>query len=153
MNNSYDTIYNVTPEAQRKVLTNIRKRQERKKRKKEVESSVPSSDIDKEETVAQKSKISYESAYEDVVYGSESELNSDKNDDLSGLSEDENDRKKGRRKYKQGRVWIKEGGDQDDEVMDFLDRKVIGRVFGTFKQWIKKKKPIHIYVFIHSYWY
>src|SRR5947209_8223942 len=71
----YEQIETYVPEDDKKLLVNIKKRRERAKRKKAASAEMGSDDEkeEKEVSVARLGK-SYNNAYEDALYGSESEL-------------------------------------------------------------------------------
>ncbi|QIW97163.1 hypothetical protein AMS68_002681 [Peltaster fructicola] len=105
-----------TPEADRKLITNIRKTRERRKRKKLAED---------EEEAEPASKGKFESGYDEAVYGSDSE-----SQEGSDISDDEVLRKsaaKGQR-AKTGRQYIVE---DEDEPLDLLDKRALAHVSST----------------------
>ncbi|KAF9159752.1 hypothetical protein DFQ26_006208 [Actinomortierella ambigua] len=143
----YDEILELVPEADRKLMVNIRKRRERAKRRKSAAASGAADDGEEEEedetanaTAASDAKKgsgapqlqapSFGSAYEDALYGSESDL-SDDDEDGEGDDMDEDrvankaSSKKNKNKNKGADAWIKEDG---DAPLDFLDRTVVSRV-------------------------
>ncbi|RUS18454.1 armadillo-type protein [Endogone sp. FLAS-F59071] len=88
----YEQIEAHVPEADKKLLVNIKKRRERAKRKKAANAEIESGEeeAETEAPITQRGK-SYNNAYEDALYGSESEL-----DD----SEDEEEQEMGMGKEK-----------------------------------------------------
>lgn len=71
----YEQIEAHVPDADKKLLVNIKKRRERAKRKKAANAEMESGDeeAETEAPITQRGK-SYNNAYEDALYGSESEL-------------------------------------------------------------------------------
>lgn len=114
-----DVVERVTPEADRKLITNIRKMRERRKRKK--------NDADGEEaTATDKKRGKFESEYDEAVYGSASE-----SDAGSDISDDEvlgRSVAKGQKAKQGGKQYIVE---DDDEPLDLLDRKALAHVSST----------------------
>ncbi|KAF9429858.1 hypothetical protein BGZ94_009186 [Podila epigama] len=129
----YDDVVAFVPEADKKLLVNIKKRRERAKRNKKNNASGMDMDGDEEgaeEGEGKKSnkplymQTTFGSAYEDALYGSESDLSDDDDDQEEG--EDKKVQTKKSNKKKQGAdAWIKEDG---DTPLDFLDRTVVSRV-------------------------
>lgn len=127
----YDDVVAFVPEADKKLLINIKKRRERAKRNKKNGSAGMDMDDDEEteETDAKKStkplymQTTFGSAYEDALYGSESDLSDDDDDQEEG--EGKVQTKKSNKKKQGADAWIKEDG---DTPLDFLDRTVVSRV-------------------------
>lgn len=127
----YDDVVAFVPEADKKLLINIKKRRERAKRNKKNGSA--GMDMDEEEETeeadAKKStkplymQTTFGSAYEDALYGSESDLSDDDDDQEEG--EGKVQTKKSNKKKQGADAWIKEDG---DTPLDFLDRTVVSRV-------------------------
>ncbi|KAJ2853573.1 pre-rRNA processing protein [Coemansia erecta] len=127
-----DAVAEVTPQEHERLIVNMRKRQQRAKRGKESNAGANADgnddDDDDEEMQAAGNKKSFGNAYEDVLYGSESEL--DDSDDGDGNSIGKG-KAKAKGKTKQGNksenghpvstrgAWIKEDA---DGPLDFLDR-------------------------------
>ncbi|KAF9974756.1 hypothetical protein BGZ73_001782 [Actinomortierella ambigua] len=137
----YEEILELVPEADRKLMVNIRKRRERAKRKKTAAASGAGEEEDAEDdeaeeaakgkkSGAQQQAASFGSAYEDALYGSESDL-SDDDEDGEDMDEDNagksssNSKNSKKNKNKGAEAWIKEDG---DAPLDFLDRAVVSRV-------------------------
>jgi ribosomal RNA-processing protein 12 len=114
-----DVVERHTPEADRKLITNIRKIRERRKRKK--------NDADGEDTTTtEKKRGKFESEYDEAVYGSASE-----SDAGSDISDDEvlgRSAAKGQKAKQGGKQYIVE---DDDEPLDLLDRKALAHVSST----------------------
>ncbi|KAF9317418.1 hypothetical protein BG003_000804 [Podila horticola] len=127
----YDDVVAFVPEADKKLLVNIKKRRERAKRNKKNGSAGMDMDDDEEteEADAKKStkplymQTTFGSAYEDALYGSESDLSDDDDDQEEG--EGKVQTKKSNKKKQGADAWIKEDG---DTPLDFLDRTVVSRV-------------------------
>ncbi|KAG0050943.1 hypothetical protein BGZ83_004275 [Gryganskiella cystojenkinii] len=127
----YDDVVAFVPEADKKLLINIKKRRERAKRNKKNGNAGMDMDGDEEEeeTDAKKStkplymQTNFGSAYEDALYGSESDLSDDDEDEEGG--EGKAQQKKSNKKKQGADAWIKEDG---DTPLDFLDRTVVSRV-------------------------
>ncbi|KAF9921836.1 hypothetical protein FBU30_008099 [Linnemannia zychae] len=129
----YDDIVVFVPEADKKLLINIKKRRERAKRNKKNGNSGMDMDDEEEEGDENATKKSnkplymqtnFGSAYEDALYGSESDL-SDDDEDEDGANEGKTSQKKSNKKKQGADAWIKEDG---DTPLDFLDRTVVSRV-------------------------
>ncbi|ORZ09128.1 NUC173 domain-domain-containing protein [Lobosporangium transversale] len=132
----YDEVVAYVPEADKKLLINIKKRRERAKRNKK-NNSASGMDMDGEENEAEddtkktaKQQAKFGNAYEDALYGSESDLSDDEDededDDQEGGNKGNKATAKKSNKKKQGAdAWIKEEG---DTPLDFLDRTVVSRV-------------------------
>jgi ribosomal RNA-processing protein 12 len=114
-----ELIERYTPETDRKLIANIRKMRERRKKKRD------NADDDEEDAdPAERRKGKFESEYDQAVYGSESDSDSDiSNDDVLARSV-----AKGQKAKKGGKQYIVE---DDDEPLDLLDRKVLAHVSST----------------------
>ncbi|KAK4964360.1 pre-rRNA processing protein [Elasticomyces elasticus] len=110
------------PESDRKLIANIRKTRERKKRKKE---GATEKDGDGEDAGQERRKGKFESEFDEAVYGSdESGAESDISDDeVLGRAA-----QKGRRAEKGGQTYIVE---DEDEPLDLLDRKALANISST----------------------
>ncbi|KAI1310281.1 hypothetical protein EDD11_003750 [Mortierella claussenii] len=130
----YDDVVAFVPEADKKLLINIKKRRERAKRNKKNGSSGMDMDGEEEEGDAEEDskkstkplymQTTFGSAYEDALYGSESDL-SDDDDDEEQEEGGKAPAKKSNKKKQGADAWIKEDG---DTPLDFLDRAVVSRV-------------------------
>lgn len=109
-----------------KFLENIRKRKERSKRKKAAKTDDgPGGDMDDDDDDAPaKPKTTAGNAFEDALYGSESEI-SDSDDEKGGAQRGDQKGAKGKGKASRPDTFIREDG---DEPMDLLDRTLAGRV-------------------------
>ncbi|KAG0310884.1 hypothetical protein BGZ99_010502 [Dissophora globulifera] len=134
----YDDVVMFVPEADKKLLVNIKKRRERAKRnKKNGSSGATGMDMDNdddeegEEEASKKSnkplymQTTFGSAYEDALYGSESDLSDDDEDAQDDEGPQAKTAKKSNKKKQGADAWIKEDG---DTPLDFLDRTVVSRV-------------------------
>ncbi|KAK4953294.1 pre-rRNA processing protein [Elasticomyces elasticus] len=110
-----------TPEADRKLIANIRKMRDRRKRKKEA-----GADDGEEDEAPEARKSKFESEYDEAVYGSddgEGEDSDISDDDVLGRAAE-----KGKKAKQGGRQYIVE---DDDEPLDLLDRKALAHVSST----------------------
>ncbi|KAF8932831.1 hypothetical protein BGZ58_006769 [Dissophora ornata] len=132
----YDDVVEFVPEADKKLLINIKKRRERAKRNKKNGSSGMDMDGDEEEEDAEENsskksnkplymQTTFGSAYEDALYGSESDLSDDDEEGDHEGSGNKAAQKKSNKKKQGADAWIKEDG---DTPLDFLDRTVVSRV-------------------------
>ncbi|GBC02412.1 hypothetical protein RclHR1_04600012 [Rhizophagus clarus] len=161
----YDIIEKFVPESDKKLLINIKKRKERAKRKKNSNESKMNLDNDNDDDDSDQNdddkddnrvgkfkgkRSMFNNAYEDALYGSESDLedsddgehHNDDDDDgfVRGTSKNGKISKKNKEISKKGKKkdgngvtsWIKEGDDDDDYApVDFLDKGIISKVIGT----------------------
>lgn len=115
-----DAVERYTPPDDLKLIANIRKTKERKKRRKDGEAA------DGDEAAPEKRRGKFESEYDEAVYGSESDEESD-----SDVSDDEvlgRAVAKGQKAKQSGKQYIVE---DDDEPLDLLDRKALAHVSST----------------------
>jgi ribosomal RNA-processing protein 12 len=112
-----DEVERACPAEDRKLITNIRKtREQRKKKKQQAEEDG--------EPEVQKSRGKFESEYDQAVYGSESEESEDD-------SEDEfvkNQSKQRQNGAKGGKAYIVE---DEDEPLDLLSKRALGNISST----------------------
>jgi ribosomal RNA-processing protein 12 len=121
----YETVERNTPDDDKKLIVNIRKSKDRRKRKKEARG-----DEEMEEDAPKKRASKFETEFDEAIYGSESEDGSDVSDDeIMG-------KKKTRGKEKKGETFIVE---DEDEPLDLLDRKALANISTTKPQ--KARKP------------
>ncbi|KAK3817547.1 MAG: hypothetical protein J3Q66DRAFT_369382 [Benniella sp.] len=125
----YDDIVAFVPEADKKLLVNIKKCRERAKRKKANASEMEmdgEAHEEGEETAKKSNKpqTTFGSAYEDALYGSESDLSDDDDDQEEDDTTGKTTQKKSNKKKQGADAWIKEDG---DTPLDFLDRTVVSR--------------------------
>ena len=109
------------PEADKKLIQNIRKTRERRKRKKDAAGEEGGD----QEASTGKRKSRFESEFDEAVYGS------DESDEGSNLSDDD---ASGQRK--RGQTFIIE---DEDEPLDLLDRKALANISSTKP--VKIKQP------------
>ncbi|KAI8912901.1 armadillo-type protein [Powellomyces hirtus] len=135
---SYEAVEGFVPEEDKKLLVNIRKRREREKKRKALarqnrDGAADQDDSDGEAskaTLAGKSGKAVQKQFEDALYGSESELDSDEDD------ADDDDEKYIPDQFKDGLQRNKRGAAtgsktmirEDGEVADFLDSRIVSRV-------------------------
>lgn len=130
----YDIVNKHCPEADRKLITNIRKTKERNKRKKkEAEEAGEGSDDEEDEEAGQKKKGRYESAFDEALYNSDSDAEGDDAD--SDADSDAAPKKKGRG-AKGSQAYIIE---EDGEPLDLLDKKAMASISSTKP--VKMRKP------------
>ena len=116
----FDIVNKHCPEADRKLLTNIRKTKERSKRRKAAAKEAGSDD-DEDANTSGKRTGRFESEYDQALYSSdESDVSEDSDHEPTGKS------KRGARKG--GNTYIVE---DDDEPLDLLDRKVLANISST----------------------
>lgn len=116
----YDNIYQHCPEADRKLLVNIRKTKERAKKKKDAARAGPDDDEASDDEDGEPSKRQFETEYDRAIYSSDDSEVSD-NDDA-----DEPRPKK--KNQKGGKTYILE---DDDEPLDLLDKKALANISST----------------------
>ncbi|PIA19186.1 NUC173-domain-containing protein, partial [Coemansia reversa NRRL 1564] len=140
-----DAVASVTPEEHMKLITNMRKSQQRSQRAKEGTSAATAT-LEKRSTEGSQTKSTFGSVYEDIIYGSESEL--DDSDDNTVASA-----KKGRKTRKANHgaasketttsslssgAWIKE---DVEGPLDFLDRAAFTHFSTTNPDTAKSRRP------------
>ncbi|KAJ3299773.1 hypothetical protein HK104_007051 [Borealophlyctis nickersoniae] len=136
---SYEAIEGFVPEQDKKLLVNIKKRRDRFKKQKaqarreQMNHDTEEGSDDNAPTKGKKTKLEAEdvkkkvqkarqNAFEDALYGSESELESDGDDDEDYIPEQF--REGTRKKSSNAVTMIRE----DQDVVDFLDSNVVSRV-------------------------
>ncbi|KAI9486103.1 MAG: NUC173 domain-containing protein [Benjaminiella poitrasii] len=122
----YETVAGLMPEEDRKMIVNIQKRRLRAKRRKQV--NADDSDVEAGARAMAKKGGDFQDAYEEVLYGSESEVDDDDDDDNDNetLKAAATALKQHKAKKQQQAAFIREGG--DDEPLDFLDRSALGHI-------------------------
>ncbi|KAK0705026.1 NUC173 domain-containing protein [Lasiosphaeris hirsuta] len=124
----FDVVTRHCPEADRKLITNIRKAKERSKRRKEAAKDGDESDAG--ETKEPTKRVGrFESEYDQALYSSGESDHSDNSDD-----EDAPKPKKGARKG--GNTYIVE---DENEPLDLLDRNALANISSTKP--VKAKRP------------
>jgi len=123
-----DLIERYCPESDRKLIANIRKTRERRKKRRDAGEG-------EDEQAQEKPKSKFESEYDDAVYGSDSgsDAGSDvSDDDVLGRSGS-----KGGKSKQGGKQYIVE---DDDEPLDLLDKRALAHVSST-KPTAKRAAP------------
>ncbi|KAI9008807.1 NUC173 domain-containing protein [Phycomyces nitens] len=126
---SYETVASLVPEDDKKLIANIQKRRLQAKRKKAI---THEKDEDEDDIIGARETVSklavHNDAFEDIVYGSESELEGSDNEEqptgrapLGG-----NDKKKNKKKIVDSKTYIRE--DEASGPVDFLDPSALGRI-------------------------
>lgn len=128
----YDLVAENVPEDDKKLVLNIKKRRDRSKRAKNANREEDDEDI---ETAPRQAKVAKTGAdaYEEAVYGSESEIeDSDEDDAMQGTRDSGRnaDRKTKKERYVT-EAYIREDG---DGPLDFLDRTAISRISSSKPQ-------------------
>ncbi|KAI0025677.1 pre-rRNA processing protein Rrp12 [Xylariomycetidae sp. FL0641] len=113
----FDVVNRNCPEADRKLITNIRKTKERSKRKKEAAKA--GGDEDEQDQPDNKRRNRFESEYDEALYSSESDGSDDSDVEILGKS---------RKSSKGGNTYIME---DEDEPLDLLDRKALASISST----------------------
>ena len=120
-----DEIERACPSEDRKLITNIRKAREQRKKKKQAGENA--------EEEVQKPKSKFESEYDQAIYGSESE-------ESEGDSEDEFVKSQSKQQLKNtkgGKTYIIE---DEDEPLDLLSKRALGNISST-KPLRQRKQP------------
>ncbi|KAM3514559.1 hypothetical protein MY11210_001794 [Beauveria gryllotalpidicola] len=123
----YDAVHQNCPEADRKLITNIRKSKERAKKRKDAARAGAGadgdSDDDDEEEGNGNGKQQFDTEYDRAIYSSESEGdNGDDDDDEAAAPRPKKKTQKG------GKTYILE---DDDEPLDLLDKKALANISST----------------------
>ncbi|GAA5869257.1 hypothetical protein JCM3774_004186 [Rhodotorula dairenensis] len=140
----YDAIERYVPEDDKKLVSSIRKRQNRLKKKKAAAAEMDV-DRDLENDEAPRPQAGQQSAYDQVLYGSDSDVSADSDAETAGEPGPSGvkNRKSQARKNKKdqdGGAFIQEG---EDEVFDLLDDRMMSRISSrpaTAKA--EKRKPL-----------
>ncbi|KAF7732160.1 hypothetical protein EC973_006415 [Apophysomyces ossiformis] len=125
----YETIVQLVPEDDKKLISNIQKRRLRAKRKKENAAGESDEEEDMEAGGRQSANKmgAFNDAYEEVLYGSESELEGSDDETLEmAKAAVANNEKKKKKKPMGGETYIRE--DEESGPLDFLDRSALGRI-------------------------
>lgn len=110
-----ELVERLCPDEDKKLITNIRKTRDRRKRKKDAAGD------EEEDGVENKRKGKFESEFDQAVYGSDE-------DDSSDAAGSGSDDEVGARRRKGGKTYIVE---DEDEPLDLLDRKAMGNISST----------------------
>lgn len=129
----YENIYNNCPEADRKLLVNIRKTKERSKKKKDA-AKADNDDDESGDDEDGPSKRQFENEYDQALYSSDSD------DDDEDEDEDDDAPARGARNGKKGQ----KGGktyilEDEDEPLDLLDKKALANISSTKP--VRMRKP------------
>ncbi|CAO3609394.1 unnamed protein product [Mucor hiemalis] len=127
----YEAVANLMPEDDRKMIVNIQKRRLRAKRRKGANHNDQSDDEEGDDVSARAAakKGAFQDAYEEVLYGSESEIDDDDSEDetlktvKAAITAQKQKQKK---KQSVSNAFIRE--DNEDGPLDFLDRSALGRI-------------------------
>ncbi|CAK7232746.1 pre-rRNA processing protein [Sporothrix eucalyptigena] len=125
----YEIVNNHCPEADRKLITNIRKTKERNKRKKKAtnEGGDDSNDEDHEDADQKKARGGrFDSGFDEALYSSDSDNSGEEDDAEVGRQQSSKDGRK--RGAKGGQAYIVE---EEGEPLDLLDRKAMASISST----------------------
>ncbi|KAF8475788.1 armadillo-type protein [Kalaharituber pfeilii] len=126
----YDTIEKYVPEEDKKLVINIRKMRDRRKRRKE---STDHAGEHEDADPRQKRKRRFTSEFEEAIYGSES----DEESDASDVDMDGNRNARSGKRGKKGEQYIVE---DEDEPLDLLDKKSLAHISSTKPQKLRANK-------------
>lgn len=125
----YDLVHKNCPEADRKLIVNIRKTKERTKKKKDASRAGQDGEASDDSDDEQAGKRQYENGYDQALYSSDS--------DDSAASDDEAAAQRPKKKsQKGGKTYIVE---DDDEPLDLLDKKALANISSTKP--LRNRKP------------
>ncbi|KHN98318.1 ribosomal RNA-processing protein 12 [Metarhizium album ARSEF 1941] len=116
----YDLVHKNCPEADRKLIVNIRKAKEHSKKKKDAARAGRGDDASDASNDEQSGKRQYENEYDQALYSSDS--------DVSAPSDDGGAAPRQKRPRKGGKTYIIE---DDDEPLDLLDKKALANISST----------------------
>ncbi|KAH7153107.1 NUC173 domain-containing protein [Dactylonectria macrodidyma] len=122
----FDNIHKNCPEADKKLIVNIRKAKERSKKKKDAAKA--GGDEDSDEDGEGQSKRQFENEYDQALYSSDS--------DGSDEDEDDDAPRQKKKTQKGGKTYIVE---DEDEPLDLLDKKALANISSTKP--MKLRKP------------
>lgn len=122
----YDNIHNNCPDADKKLIVNIRKTKERTKKKKDAAKAAHDGD-DSDDDDGQP-KRQFENEYDQALYSSDSDASDDSDDEAAPRQK--------KKAQKGGKTYIIE---DDDEPLDLLDKKALANISSTKP--IKLRKP------------
>ncbi|KAI9302249.1 NUC173 domain-containing protein [Cunninghamella echinulata] len=123
----YETISQMVPEEDRKLISNIQKRRLRAKRQKNAKDSDDEDNNEEEHTnrMSAKKVTGYHDAYEEVVYGSESELEGSDDEDHN-ITQQQGTKSNKKKSAKQlPNTYIRES---EDQLLDLLDRSALRHI-------------------------
>ncbi|KAI8970843.1 NUC173 domain-containing protein [Pilobolus umbonatus] len=124
----FDTVNALVPDEDKKLLANIQKRRLRAKKKKGA-NAAESEDEEEVSARATTKKGDFQDAYEEVLYGSESEIEDDGSEDETlkvAKAIGKATAQKSKKKQNAPNAFIREDG--EDTPLDFLDRSALGRI-------------------------
>lgn len=123
----YENVEQYVPEDDKKLVQNIRKKQLRAKRRKGDQPDAGEGDDNIEQEEMAKPRAGMKSAYDEAVYGSESEMgdSSDDDDDHKPAAKGKQQQQKKGKKDRNGTAFLQEGGDMP---MDLLDQDQLDKV-------------------------
>ena len=121
-----DVISSHVPEEDQKLITSIRKNIQRSKKKKESRSNEEVRDIldensDDDGNQQKRNKSQGQDAFEDALYGSESEIDESDNDEDTQMV----DNSKRNKNKSKNQTYIRE---DEGELVDLLDKTVVGKI-------------------------
>ncbi|KXX81224.1 Ribosomal RNA-processing protein 12 [Madurella mycetomatis] len=122
-----DTVNKHCPEADRKLITNIRKTKERNKRKKEAAREGGGGESDAEDAGG-KRKSRFESEYDQALYSSDDDDNASADEHSDDSDAEMTGRRKQRKGKQDGSAYILE---DEDEPLDLLDRNALANISST----------------------
>lgn len=122
----YDNIHNNCPDADKKLIVNIRKTKERTKKKKDAAKAAHDGD-DSDDDDGQP-KRQFENEYDQALYSSDSDASEDSDDEAAPRQK--------KKAQKGGKTYIVE---DDDEPLDLLDKKALANISSTKP--VKLRKP------------
>ncbi|KAI8979642.1 NUC173 domain-containing protein [Mycotypha africana] len=152
----YDAVAEFVPEEDKKLVVNIQKRRLRAKRKKNAAAAgQEESDVEEEDELSARAaakKGAFQDAYEEVLYGSDSDIDEDDSDEEGAAEGDKtsnlvkaaakalNERKTAKTKKLKAatNAFIRE--DDEEGPLDFLDRSALGRISSSKPAQRKAKK-------------
>ncbi|RPB14865.1 NUC173-domain-containing protein [Morchella conica CCBAS932] len=135
----YETVEKHVPEEDKKLVVNIRKTRDRKKRHKDAAAA---GDNDEEEKpVSKKRQSKFASEFEEAIYGSDSDSASDSDADSTSAAAAPRTTNSNKRGKAKNTAYIVE---DEDEPLDLLDRKSLAHISSTRPQRTRigdRKKP------------
>lgn len=134
----YDIVNKYCPEADRKLITNIRKTKERNKRKKKAANEAGDDSDDEDGDAGDQKKAQggrFESGFDEALYSSDSDNSDDDGDDAGADRQGKEGKKRGN---KGGQAYIIE---EEGEPLDLLDRKAMASISSTRPMKARKPAP------------
>ncbi|KAF8251637.1 NUC173-domain-containing protein [Wilcoxina mikolae CBS 423.85] len=123
----FEIVDKYTPNEDKKLIANIRKTRERRKRKKDEAKAANDDENDSDDDATEKPrrKNRFENEFDDALYGSESESEAESDTEMAGAAP------KNKRGAKKSQQFIVEG---EDDPLDLLDRKSLAHISTTRPQ-------------------